>query len=100
MRRLSPCVSVLLCLRAWRARAASAQTIETVGERALGMGGAFVAVADDSSATWWNPGRRSPPGPFVDVAARLVAHRMSPGRRAAARGPRPWPYLFPHRHLA
>ncbi len=26
-----------------------------MGARALGMGGAFVAVADDSSATYWNP---------------------------------------------
>jgi len=26
-----------------------------VGARALGMGGAFVAVADDASATFWNP---------------------------------------------
>jgi hypothetical protein len=32
-----------------------AQAIETIGNRALGMGGAFVAVASDSSATWWNP---------------------------------------------
>ena len=26
-----------------------------VGGRALGMGGAFVAIADDASATYWNP---------------------------------------------
>jgi hypothetical protein len=32
-----------------------AQTSELVGVRALGMAGAFTAVADDSSATWWNP---------------------------------------------
>jgi hypothetical protein len=31
------------------------QTFDVVGTRALGMGGAFVAVADDASATWWNP---------------------------------------------
>jgi hypothetical protein len=34
---------------------ASAQIYETVGTRAQGMGGAFVAVADDATATWWNP---------------------------------------------
>jgi len=32
-----------------------AQTFEAVGTRAAGMGGAFVAVADDSSAVYWNP---------------------------------------------
>jgi hypothetical protein len=37
------------------ARPASAQIYETVGIRAQGMAGAFVAVADDSTATWWNP---------------------------------------------
>ena len=37
-------------------RSASAQTsFEAVGSRALGMGGAFVAVADDPSAVFWNP---------------------------------------------
>jgi hypothetical protein len=34
---------------------ASAQTSDVVGVRALGMGGAFTAVADDATATWWNP---------------------------------------------
>jgi hypothetical protein len=67
MRRLLPSVSVLLCLLAGGADA-PAQTIETVGERAMGMGGAFVAVADDSSATWWNPAALAA-GPFLDVAA-------------------------------
>jgi hypothetical protein len=32
-----------------------AQPFETIGVRALGMGGAFVAVADDATAIWWNP---------------------------------------------
>ena len=67
MRRLSRYVSVFLCLIAWPA-ALRAQAIETVGERAMGMGGAFVAVADDSTATWWNPGALAA-GPFVDVDA-------------------------------
>jgi F plasmid transfer operon, TraF, protein len=43
------------------------QIIETAGSRALGMGGAFVAVASDSSATWWNPAGLAA-GPFVDVS--------------------------------
>jgi len=34
---------------------AGAQVFESVGIRAQGMGGAFVAVADDATATWWNP---------------------------------------------
>jgi hypothetical protein len=33
----------------------SAQIFESVGIRAQGMGGAFVAVVDDATATWWNP---------------------------------------------
>ncbi len=36
-------------------RSAQAQAFELVGSRARGMGGAFVAVADDATATWWNP---------------------------------------------
>ena len=46
----------------------SAQIVESVGSRALGMGGAFVAVASDSSATWWNPAGLAS-GPFSDVSA-------------------------------
>ena len=37
-------------------RGAEAQaTFESAGERALGMAGAFVAVADDASSSHWNP---------------------------------------------
>jgi hypothetical protein len=32
-----------------------AQTFGGIGTRAAGMGGAFVAVADDASAVYWNP---------------------------------------------
>lgn len=34
---------------------ASAQPADAFGVRAQGMGGAFTAVADDATATWWNP---------------------------------------------
>ena len=47
-------------------RPTAAQSFESVGQRALGMGGAFVAVANDSSATWWNPAGLAT-GPFLDV---------------------------------
>jgi len=49
------------------ATGASAQIVESVGNRALGMGGAFVAVASDSSATWWNPAGLAT-GPFADLS--------------------------------
>lgn len=35
---------------------AAAQQADTLGTRAAGMGGAFVAVVDDASAVYWNPG--------------------------------------------
>lgn len=62
---------------------ASAQVIESIGTRALGMGGAFVAVASDSSATWWNPAGLAA-GPFLDLSlARAVTESSSalPARR-------------------
>ena len=58
--------TALLILPTLYSRAA-AQSFEAVGPRALGMGGAFVAVANDSSATWWNPAGLAA-GPFLDLA--------------------------------
>jgi len=63
--------------------AAPAQTVESVGTRALGMGGAFVAVANDSTATWWNPAGLAA-GSFLDIgvgrALTSVAEEL-PARR-------------------
>ena len=87
--------AALLAL-AWTADA-SAQEFETLGTRAAGMGGAFVAVADDASAVFWNPAglaagsffslvdrpHRPPRSTRADDAAgsrSSVAHR--PGRPA------------------
>lgn len=66
----------------------SAQIIESTGGRALGMGGAFVAVANDSSATWWNPGALAA-GPFLDMALSRSVSEMTGGvtaRRDRATG--------------
>jgi hypothetical protein len=46
---VSLAVAVLLPLTA------QAQPSDVVGIRAQGMAGAFTAVADDATATWWNP---------------------------------------------
>jgi hypothetical protein len=47
-----------------------AQAFDSVGVRAQGMGGAFVAVADDASATWWNPAGLAS-GPYFDALLEL-----------------------------
>ena len=65
---------VLAC--AGSATRAAAQNVETVGTRALGMGGAFVAVANDSSATWWNPAGLAA-GPFLDMAIARTGGQWS-----------------------
>jgi hypothetical protein len=49
---------------------ANAQIYETVGTRAQGMGGAFVAVADDATATWWNPAGLATGAYFSSVIER------------------------------
>jgi hypothetical protein len=46
---------------------AQAQTFDAVGIRAQGMGGAFVAVADDATAVYWNPGAMATVGLFSAV---------------------------------
>jgi hypothetical protein len=65
--RLVVC-ALVLCLPS----AASAQRFDDFGVRAQGMGGAFVAVADDSSATWWNPAGLANELTFVDVSASIL----------------------------
>ncbi len=69
---------------AW-APPAGAQTFETVGTRALGMGGAFVAVADDATATWWNPAGLAT-GAIMDVvlARQQLDTRGDPDARLPA----------------
>src|SRR5215831_13569687 len=77
----------LVCLLA--ATPAAAQIYESVGIRAQGMGGAFVAVADDATATWWNPAGLAR-GPYLSIVFEVdrtqepVDDRDSGGRARAA----------------
>jgi len=48
-------VPALVVLSAPALASAQVVTFEAVGERALGMGGAFVGVANDATAVAWNP---------------------------------------------
>jgi|KBSMisStandDraft_5_1062788.scaffolds.fasta_scaffold26403_2 hypothetical protein len=52
--------------------AAMAQRFDDVGVRAQGMGGAFVAVADDATATWWNPAGLAYGLTLVDLSASIL----------------------------
>lgn len=67
MTRRACLTPIIVLFLAAAAGTATAQVFESAGSRALGMGGAFVAVANDSTATWWNPAAL-PTGPFVDVS--------------------------------
>jgi len=58
---------------------AAAQIFDIVGSRAAGMGGAFVAVSDDASATYWNPAGLALGHMFSSVADRKVTDTKAAG---------------------
>ncbi len=60
--------------------AASAQSFDTVGTRAAGMGGAFVAVADDASAVYWNPAGLALGGALFSVVFDTRQDKARPER--------------------
>jgi hypothetical protein len=64
---------------------ASAQTIDTVGTRARGMGGAFVGVADDASAVYWNPGGLARGAYFSLLLDGSTAEAVPDGELSAGR---------------
>lgn len=63
---------------------AAAQSFDTVGTRAAGMGGAFVAVADDASAVYWNPAGFASGALFSFVLDRNTAELDTPNEGPAA----------------
>jgi hypothetical protein len=60
-----PAVAVS-AVAAGRPAPAAAQAFEMLGTRAQGAGGAFVAVADDATAVYWNPAGLAT-GPFFSL---------------------------------
>jgi hypothetical protein len=69
-------------------QAAAAQSFDAVGTRAAGMSGAFVAVADDASAVYWNPGGLASGAYFSLLLDRTEAQadpddELSAGSRSA-----------------
>jgi hypothetical protein len=65
---------------------AMAQPFESLSTRAAGMGGAFVAVADDGSAVYWNPGGLASGSFFSLVLDRNLGEGQAPADvRASSR---------------
>ena len=67
---------------------ANAQSIDVMGTRAAGMAGAFVGVADDASAAYWNPGGLAA-GSYFSLVLDGGAERAAPeqslrGRKQSA----------------
>jgi F plasmid transfer operon protein TraF len=60
-----------------------AQTTDVVGIRAQGMAGAFTAVADDATASWWNPAGMAG-GAFFNALVDSGTHREPPDDRTPA----------------
>jgi long-chain fatty acid transport protein len=60
----------IIALAAFNAANANGLSLNSVGTRALGMGGAFVGLADDASAIYWNPsGLAFIKGSYIGVGA-------------------------------
>src|SRR3954471_2517793 len=66
---------------------ASAQPADVVGVRASGMGGAFTAVADDATASWWNPAGMAG-GAYFNALIESGTHREPSTDRNPAGDPR------------
>jgi hypothetical protein len=72
-------------------RPAHAQPSDAVGIRAQGMAGAFTAVANDATATWWNPAGLAA-GPFFNAILESSGRRQpvdvdaTPAWRLGSRG--------------
>src|SRR5215510_5925661 len=75
---------------------ASAQRIDDLGARAQGMAGAFVAVSNDATASWWNPAGLATALSFADLTAEIDQH----GGRAVAAGFPSMGVSYYHRNIS
>lgn len=79
MGRFSRVVLLIPPLLAATITLAFAQPLDTLGVRAQGMAGAFVAIADDASAAAWNPAGLAH-GSFFNLLIERGERRRSPDR--------------------
>jgi hypothetical protein len=68
---------------------AGAQTFDAAGTRAAGMSGAFVAVADDASAAYWNPAGFAS-GSFFSLVMDRTSGTADPGAQTRAGSRSAW----------
>ena len=66
----------------------AAQTPDAIGVRAQGMGSAFTAVADDATASWWNPAGMAG-GAYFNALVESGNHRGARSREGAFARRRP-----------
>jgi hypothetical protein len=64
----------------------AAQPADVIGVRATGMGGAFTAVADDATASWWNPAGMAG-GAYFNALIESGSQREPASDRTAAGDP-------------
>lgn len=83
MRRLAA-AAALAVLLSLLAVPLDAQSLEAVGTRAQGMGGAFVGVADDASAVYWNPAGLAGGAYFSLVVDGVVSEALPSGSQQGA----------------
>jgi F plasmid transfer operon protein TraF len=73
--RVLSSVFLVVLVSVVRPPAAGAQPTDTIGVRAQGMGGAFTAVADDATASWWNPAGMAG-GAFFNALIEAGSHQQ------------------------
>ena len=85
-----PLVCLVSCLffvaPVFLASPAGAQPSDAVGVRASGMGGAFTAVADDATASWWNPAGMAG-GAYFNALIEAGNYRQPDSERTATGDP-------------